>query len=140
MYSLLSGFYHYLFQKPTYKVLIIGLDGAGKTTLLEQVKKQEGQKSMNLEKIPPTVGLNITKVEKRNAEFVFWDVGGQMVLRKIWDKYFAECNAIVFVIDGSDQIRFDEVKETVGRLYDPDNPTDLIEKPLLFLLNKSDSP
>ena len=34
------------------------------------------QKSMDLEKIPPTVGLNIAKLEKGNGEFVFWDVGG----------------------------------------------------------------
>ena len=31
---------------------------------------------MNLTKIPPTVGLNIAKIEKSNAEFTFWDVGG----------------------------------------------------------------
>ena len=73
---------------------------------------------MKLEKIPPTVGLNIATIEKRNGEFTFWDVGGQLVLRKIWEKYFGECNMIVFVIDGSDPIRFEEVKETIYKLYD----------------------
>ena len=57
---------------------------------------------MKLEKIPPTIGLNLTKVEKRNGEFIFWDVGGQNVLRKIWDKYYSESNGAIFVIDGSD--------------------------------------
>lgn len=118
MFSLISGFYHYMTQKPSFKILIIGLDGAGKTTMLEQIKAIEGQKSMKLEKIPPTVGLNIAKVDKRNGEFTFWDVGGQHVLRKIWEKYFSECNMLVFMVDASDQIRFEEVKETINKLYD----------------------
>lgn len=31
MYSLLKGFYNMYFERPTFKVLIIGLEGAGKT-------------------------------------------------------------------------------------------------------------
>ena len=31
MFSLLYGFYEYFFQKPSYKILIIGVDNAGKT-------------------------------------------------------------------------------------------------------------
>ena len=93
---------------------------------------------MKLEKIPPTVGLNLAKIEKRRAEFTFWDVGGQMVLRKIWDKYFSECNGLIFMIDGSDPDRLKEVKSTVNRLYNAEAPTDLVDLPVLFLLNKKD--
>jgi len=103
------------------------------------MKANEGMRSMKLERIPPTVGLNLSKVDKRNGEFIFWDVGGQNVLRKIWDKYFSECNGVIFVIDGCDSIRFEEVSETVERLYNRDNPNDLVTLPLLFLVNKKDS-
>ena len=34
MYSLLSGFYRYMFKKEEYFVLILGLDNAGKTVSL----------------------------------------------------------------------------------------------------------
>ena len=138
MYSLVTGLYQYMTKKPSYKILIVGLDGSGKTSFLEQVKAIEGQKSMKLEKIPPTVGLNLAKIEKRRAEFTFWDVGGQMVLRKIWDKYFSECNGLIFMIDGSDADRLKEVKSTVNRLYNAEAPTDLVDLPVLFLLNKKD--
>lgn len=56
---------------------MIGLDGSGKTTLLENIKQLEGQRSLKPDKIPPTVGLNIGRVERAKAELVLWDVGGQ---------------------------------------------------------------
>jgi len=39
---------------------------------------------MNLEKIVPTVGLNIAKVKWKEGEFLFWDLGGQTRLWKHW--------------------------------------------------------
>ena len=74
---------------------------------------------MALEKIPPTAGLNIAKIgSQKHAEFMLWDVGGQSVLRKIWEKYFNQCHGLVFVLDGADSIRFDEVRETLAKIYD----------------------
>ena len=72
------------------------------------------QKFMSFERITPTIGLNIAKLEKHNGEFILWDVGGQAVLRKIWDKYFDEAHGLVFVIDGTDEMRFNEVRETLA--------------------------
>ena len=120
--------------------MIVGLDGAGKTTFLEQAKASQGMRSMKLEKIYPTIGLNLTKMEKKNGEFIFWDVGGQNVLRKIWDKYYSECNGVIFVIDGADSIRFEEVSETLAKLYCQEFPNDLVDLPLLILVNKKDNP
>lgn len=31
MFSLIKGYYNMYFEKPTYKILIVGLDSAGKT-------------------------------------------------------------------------------------------------------------
>ena len=51
-----------------------------------------------------------------------WDLGGQTVLRKIWEKYFSECHGIVYVVDGADPIRFEEAKEILDNMYDKENP------------------
>ena len=107
---------------------------------------------MSLAKITSTIGLNIAKLDKPNGEFIFWDVGGQTVLRKIWDKYFAEANGLIFVIDGAEEIRFNEVKETLQQVFErgeTEGDTEIMKAdassshfdslPVLFLVNKNDS-
>ena len=84
------------------------------------------------------MGLNIAKIERRCGEFIFWDVGGQLVLRKIWEKYYGEADCIVFVIDGTDSIRFEEADEVIDKVFAGDDS--LKDKPWLFLLNKADCP
>ena len=93
---------------------------------------------MAQERIPPTVGLNLAKIEKRRAKFIFWDVGGQPVLRKIWEKYYSQCNAVIFVVDGANEARLDEAQRVIEKLYSEQNPTELVDLPVLFLINKSD--
>lgn len=60
------------------------------------------------EKIPPTVGLNIGRMEVGRVKLIFWDLGGQTGLRGIWEKYFAEVHGLVYVIDAADDKRFEE--------------------------------
>lgn len=90
MFSLLYGFWRYLFQKDEYYVLILGLDNAGKTTFLEQTKisMNPGYKGLNLMKISCTVGLNIGKIDSDGVVLNFWDLGGQSELQCLWDKVY----------------------------------------------------
>ena len=41
------------------------------------------------------VGLNIGRAEALGAKLVFWDLGGQVGLRTIWEKYYGEAHAVV---------------------------------------------
>jgi len=88
MFSLLYGFWKYLFKKDEYFVLILGLDNAGKTTFLEQtkIKFNKNYKGINFNKITTTVGLNIGKIEIKGIVVNFWDLGGQQELQALWDK------------------------------------------------------
>ncbi|ETV91693.1 hypothetical protein H310_13763 [Aphanomyces invadans] len=136
MISLFWGLWQYLFSKAEVHLLIIGLDYAGKTTLLEQLKTMFGKKAgIPLDKIPPTVGLNIAKVDISRTNVIFWDLGGQERLRAIWSKYYNESHGVVFVVDSSDTARFDEAKAALASML---AHPELSDVPVLVLANKSD--
>ncbi|XP_058208057.1 uncharacterized protein LOC131321057 [Rhododendron vialii] len=136
MFSLFYGLWKYIFSKTEFHVLILGIDKAGKTTLLEKLKAHYS----NLEGLPPdrivpTVGLNIGRVEVLNSKLVFWDLGGQLGLRSIWEKYYEEAHAVVFVVDAACPSRFEDSKSALEKVL---RHEDLRGAPLLILANKQD--
>lgn len=137
MYTLLSGLWKYTFQKDEYNVLILGLDNAGKTTYLEQtkIKFTKNYQGMNLNKITTTVGLNIGKIDIGHVRLNFWDLGGQEELQSLWDKYFAESHAVIYIVDSSDTERIDESKDAFEKMI---SNAQLQGVPLLVLANKQD--
>lgn len=136
MFSLLLGLWEYLFSKAELHLLIVGLDDAGKTTLLEQLKGIFGKKpGIPLDKIPPTVGLNIARVDIKRNRIIFWDLGGQERLRVIWSKYYSESHGIVYVVDSANERRFEDAKTTLQTMI---AHPELQGIPLLVLANKQD--
>ncbi|ESW19763.1 hypothetical protein PHAVU_006G153700 [Phaseolus vulgaris] len=138
MFSLFYGLWKYLFSKMELHVLILGIDKAGKTTLLEKMKSVYS----NIEGIPhdriiPTVGLNIGRIEVANSKLVFWDLGGQPGLRSIWEKYYEEAHAVIFVVDAASSLRFEDAKSALEKVL---RHEDLQGAPLLILANKQDLP
>jgi hypothetical protein len=51
--------------------------------------------------ILPTVGLNVGRLDAFQAQLLLWDLGGAPGLRSIWDKYYADTHALLFVVDSS---------------------------------------
>ena len=87
--------------------MILGVGGAGKTCVLEPLKTRfSPMPGLAPEQIVPTVGLNLARLEVPNARggketCVFWDLGGAPGLRGIWERYYAECDGVLFVVDAS---------------------------------------
>jgi len=90
-----------------------------------------------LDKIPPTVGLNIGRMDISNCRVIFWDLGGQIALRSIWEKYYSEAHGLMFVLDSADTERFEEAKAAMDSLA---NHQELSGVPLLLCANKQDLP
>lgn len=136
MFSLLSGFWQYFFAKPNIHVLIIGLDNAGKTTVLEKIKSKFGNSpGLPPDRIPPTIGMNLAKIQYRGTQVIMWDLGGQIKMRKIWEKYYGEANAVIFVIDSTDIGRFQEAKLSFDSVCDHES---LSKVPIITFANKQD--
>lgn len=83
---------------------MIGLDGAGKTTMLYQIKLGEAPSTV------PTIGFNVEKVKFKNVEFTLWDIGGQTNIRKLWNFYYDNTDAVIFMVDSSDSERYELAK------------------------------
>ncbi|EYU19533.1 hypothetical protein ABFS82_06G110900 [Erythranthe guttata] len=136
MFSLFYGLWKYMLSKTEFHVLILGIDKAGKTTLLEKLKAQySNSEGLPPDRIVPTVGLNIGRVEASNTKLVFWDLGGQPGLRSIWEKYYEEAHAVIYVIDAACPSRFEDSKSALEKVL---RHEDLQGAPLLVIANKQD--
>ena len=48
---------------------------------------------------------------------IIWDLGGQIKMRNMWEKYYDDANAIIFVVDSSDVSRLEEAKLAYGTTF-----------------------
>ncbi|KAK9799011.1 hypothetical protein WJX73_004244 [Symbiochloris irregularis] len=136
MFSLLYGFWEYIFRKEELRVLMLGLDKAGKTNLLERLKTlYTDTPGLESDKVLPTVGLNVGRLDVNKAELLLWDLGGQPGLRSIWDKYYADSHGVIFVVDCTTPARLDEAKHALDGAL---GSRELFGAPLLVMANKQD--
>ena len=49
--------------------------------------------------IRPTIGQNLAKIDACGCRLNIWDLGGVPKMRPLWDRYYAEVDAVVFVVD-----------------------------------------
>eukprot|EP01027_Heterolobosea_sp_BB2_P016238 GEZU01023131.1.p1 GENE.GEZU01023131.1~~GEZU01023131.1.p1 ORF type:complete len:248 (-),score=39.18 GEZU01023131.1:80-823(-) len=71
----------------------------------------------------------------KGANLTLWDLGGQSGLRSIWEKYFAEAHAVIYVIDSVDETRFEDARKALESVL---SHNDLQGAPLLIFANKQD--
>ena len=129
MGNLLAAVSKYWRKKPDKRALMIGLDGAGKTTLMYKLKLGETIGTV------PTVGFNVESLEFKSLTLTIWDLGGQSKIRPLWNHYFKNTDAIIFVVDSEDRKRLEQAKEELWTVLA--NPI-LAHAPLLIFANKQD--
>ena len=115
----------------------MGLDRAGKTSLIRRIT--EGEFNTNITR---TMGMNVDKIRvesDKNLELVSWDVGGQIHFRNtLWSSYMQNTSAIIFVVDSSNEERFDEAREEIWKYILGEDGQQFDDIPLLVLANKQD--
>lgn len=110
-------------------LLILGLDNAGKTTLLRNLTMEK------VNNIEPTKGVNIKTIIQPDFKINVWDIGGQKQIRQYWSAYYDNADAIIYVVDASDEERIGECNDQLKILLQEPK---LKNAPLLVYANKSD--
>ena len=70
-----------------------------------------------------------------NVRFQTFDLGGHEEAREVWNDYYVDASAIVFLVDSHDRARFPEAKQELSQLLLSE---DLKDVPFVVLGNKID--
>merc|ERR1712141_655625 len=117
------------------QISCVGLDNSGKTTILNHLKTDKTKTEAT--DIVPTVGFTCEKFSSAGLEFTAWDFSGQGRYRNMWEMYYKDAQAVIFVIDSADRLRMavarDELEGILG--HDDINGNNAL---FLFFANKMD--
>lgn len=56
----------------------------------------------------------VAKIRYKGSQLVFWDLGGQSRMRRVWEAYYSEANCVVFVVDAADPGRLEDARQAFG--------------------------
>ena len=112
------------------RILMLGLDAAGKTTILHRLRLGEYLSSI------PTIGFNVETIKYKNFSMTVWDVGGQDRIRSLWKHYYLNTDALIFVVDSSDNMRLSEAEQELYKIMSDVSMKSI--KGLLVFANKQD--
>nr|QXF29043.1 Arl1 [Gefionella okellyi] len=129
MGGLFSKVFGRLFGSKNRRILLLGLDNAGKTTILYRLHVGDVVSTI------PTVGFNVETVTHKNISFVMWDLGGQTAIRPYWRCYYANTDAIIYVVDSSDAERVGISKQELVAMLQEE---EMHNVPLVVFANKQD--
>lgn len=83
----------------------------------------------------PTVGFQVEEFKRNNLNFTVYDMSGQGRYRSLWEHYYADVQAIIFVLDSTDKIRMCVAKEELDQLLGHE-AIKTTRAPILFFANK----
>jgi ADP-ribosylation factor-like protein 13B len=113
---------------------VLGVGNSGKSSILNMLQGKYG------EKMRPTIGFRPSSMMFSEDVMVrFYDLGGGKRIRDIWNQYYHDIHAVIYVIDSSLSSE-DDLKETVDVFESTLNNKCLVGKPLLIFANKQDQP
>ena len=129
-FMVLNNNFNSLFTKKM-QIVMIGLDGAGKTTILYRLSLKE-----DIHTTLPTTAFNVETIRPfKNLKFMVWDTAGNDTLRPLWKTYTRKSDAMIFVVDSSDEERFDEARVELDHILSCSDSRGI---PILILANKQD--
>ena len=112
----------------------MGLANGGKTTLVNNLKPEKDRDPPDF--VAPTVGFNVERFTLNKCKLTVVDMSGQGRYHELWECYYKDTQAIIFVVDAaSSEEQLEESRQMLGNMLSHE---DLKGTPLLVFANKSD--
>lgn len=89
--------------------------------------------------IRPTVGMNLAKIEACNAKVKFYDLGGSSKMRPMWERYYNDVDAVVYVVDVSPMAKVTKLMESRAFYRCMRDDESMSKLPVLIFANKTDT-
>ena len=117
-------------------LLVMGLANGGKTTLVNNLKPEKDRDPPEF--VAPTVGFNVERFTLNKCKLTVVDMSGQGKYHELWECYYKDIQAIIFVVDAASSA--EQLEESKSMLATMLSHKDLKGTPLLVFANKSDLP
>ena len=117
------------------QISFLGMGGCGKTSIINALQGKFNKKmkpSLGFQPSSMLFGENAS--EKTNVKF--YDLGGGKKIRDIWNEYYHDVHAVIYVFDCS--LNGDDLNESIELFHKTIGNILIKDKPLMILLNKID--
>eukprot|EP01138_Halocafeteria_seosinensis_P006017 gb/GECG01006150.1/.p1 GENE.gb/GECG01006150.1/~~gb/GECG01006150.1/.p1 ORF type:complete len:181 (+),score=22.14 gb/GECG01006150.1/:1-543(+) len=124
--------------------LILGCPGTGKSLLVQRLKDHHRKRTQHVgakteEFVPtetmPTSGQEVDFLKTKRKTVCIREVGGS--LHTLWPDYVESANKIIFVVDIANP---PQLGQSIARLYELCQGSNMQHVPLLLVLSKNDCP
>ena len=73
-----------------------------KSSSVSTTPRKNTRRMMPLERIRPTLGQNLSKLDLCGCQCSLFDLSGTSKMRPLWDRYYDDTDAIIYVVDGAE--------------------------------------
>ncbi len=73
------------------------------------------------------MGYQLEEFAKNNINFTVFDMSGQERFRNLWEHYYDEAQAVIWVVDSSDKYRMVVVKDELSAMVTHPSKLDIWE-------------
>lgn len=113
----------------TVNIVMAGIENSGKTSILNAIK------GIPISDVSKTNGFDISNIKMKKKYLNIYDLGGSKDQRHFWNCYIDSCDALIYVIDGSDEAKFEEAGKWLNYLLEE---VQLEDVPVAIFVNKLD--
>lgn len=120
------------------KVLVLGAGGSGKSELIKSLKSDKGTNDFDRRYLP-SVGIEVTQIQKAETVFTFWDTAGDNRFDMTKDNHYLGTQLILATYDINDGNSYKIVERQINDVKEKLQVNDASPITVIFVATKCDN-